>query len=141
MMQNYLIGAGHFAIGFIAGYILMHYLFNQYPEKLRVQLYAPFIPMVMGIWAAIPYPFYIGVEQLPIWLHLFVFYPFFHHDELFIILLGRPAFVAVVCGVLYLFILLRYIRLAKHTRRYGWSEAPKPGQDIQVISQGSDNAR
>ena len=140
MMQNYLIGAGHFAIGFIAGYILMHYLFNQYPEKLRVQLYAPFIPMVMGIWAAIPYPFYIGVEQLPIWLHLFVFYPFFHHDELFIILLGRPAFVAMACGVLYLFILRRYIKLAKHTRKYGWLSTVVTTKSAEVSDQGDQDA-
>ena len=139
-MDNYLIGAGHFAIGFIAGYIWMYYLFNTYPDKLRVQLYAPFLPMIMGIWAAIPYPFFIGAEQLPSWLYLFAFYPFFHHDELFIILLGRPAFVAVVCGILYLFILRRYIRLAKHTRRYGWLENSRSEHRAEAISQGTDDA-
>lgn len=121
-LDRYLVGAGHFAVGFIIGYVWMRSLLNKHANKLNVQLYAPFLPMVVGIWAALPYPFYMAQPDLPIWLHLFVFFPFFHTDELFIILLGRPAFVAIVCGLLYITILYRYIRLAKHTRKYGWAQ-------------------
>ena len=101
--------------------------FAKHPDKLNVQLYAPFLPMVIGIWAALPYPFFMAQPELPIWLHLFVFFPFFHTDELFIILLGRPSFVAVVCGILYITILYRYIRLAKFTRKHGWSNTNSDG--------------
>lgn len=121
-LEHYLVGAGHFAVGFIIGYVWMRYLISRHAAKLNIQLYGPFLPMIVGIWAALPYPFFMAHAELPNWLHLFVFFPFFHTDELFIILLGRPAFVAVVCGLLYVTILYHYIGLAKHTRKYGWDE-------------------
>ncbi len=128
-IERYLVGAGHFGVGFVLGFVWMHQLFAKYRPNLNVQLYAPFLPMIVGIWAAIPYPFFMAQAELPIWLHLFVFFPFLHTDELFIILLGRPAFVALLCGALYITILYHYIKLAKSTRRYGWQA------DKEVISE------
>ncbi len=142
MDNNSLIVAGHFAVGFIFGYIGMNYLFKAYPDKLNVQLYAPFLPFILGLWAAIPHPFVSGSQDLPAWLHLFVFYPFIHHDELFIILLGRSAFVAVLCGTLYIFIIYRYIKLAKITRKYGWSDRAQFYDEKEInLAQGPYNAR
>lgn len=119
--QSYLVGSGHFAFGFILGYIWMLYLVQIKPDSLRTRLYSPYLPIVLGIWAALTYFFYQDATHLPYWLNIFVIYPLIHHDELFIILLGRPNWVVLICGILYTSVLWRYIRLAKHVRKYGWS--------------------
>jgi hypothetical protein len=97
-------------------------MINDYPNRLKVQLYTPYLPFLTGLWAVIPYPYFIGMDELPVWLNIFLLYPVVHFDALAILLLGRPAFAALACGVVYSFILYRYVKLAKQTREFGWSE-------------------
>jgi len=120
--QPFLVGSGHFGIGFVLGYILMFMLLKTKSTHLKVQLFAPFIPFILGFWAAIPYLWTDSSIILSSWLHIFLLYPFFHHNELFILLFGKLNLVALICATLYGIIILRYIRLVKYCRAYGWPE-------------------
>lgn len=121
--QPYLVGSGHFAFGFIIGYVWMKVQQTARQESLNAQLYLPFVPICAGIWAAMPYIFFPSSVELPFWLNIFFLYQWAHHDQLLIILLGRPNWVVLICGGLYVLILLRYIRLCHYCRRHGWPNA------------------
>ena len=113
-IQQHLSGSGHFAFGFLVGYLLLLIFRKKYHDSLNIHLYLPFLPLVFGVWAALPYIWAPSTTNLPTWLNIFFFYPMIHLNEYLITYLGRPAFVALVCGSLYGLILLHYIRLAKY---------------------------
>ena len=120
LIVNYLEGSGHFAVGFCFGFLLMFFLVKKYHTYINVQMYTPFIPFIFGIWASLPYVFINELKEGQIWLNIFLFFNFMHHNELIIKIFGRIILVALICGSLYLYILLHYINLVKYCRRYGW---------------------
>jgi hypothetical protein len=117
-----LTGVGHFGFGYVLGYIMMHIVLKIYGNQINTQLYAPFLPILAGVWAALPYLWDSNQDIYPLYLNIFLFYPLIHNNEWLAILFARPAFVAIVCGLLYGLIVLRYIRLVKYCRNYGWQE-------------------
>ena len=121
-MKEYLVGSGHFAIGFCLGFIMMYGLNKKYKTFLKVQMYSSFIPFIVGVWAALPYLFVDEKLSKAAILNLFVFYDYLHQHTVAIALFGRLHLVVLICGSMYLYILLRSIRLVKYCRRYGWTE-------------------
>lgn len=128
MLKQYLLGSGHFAIGFCLGFIVMLFLNKYYHTKIKIQIYAPFIPFILGIWSALPYLFISNAEIPNSWLNIFTLYTYVHQNELFIRLFGKLHLIALICGSMYLYILLRYISLIKYCRRYGWQNDKKEGK-------------
>jgi len=124
--QFYLTGASHFGFGFIIGAVLMVCLLKFKRSSLSVQLYMPFLPFLLGSVAALPYAF---LEQascvVPVFYNIFFFYSAIHCSQMVIIVLGGLHIVTILCGLIYCFILLRYIFLVKHIRRYGWNKGAK----------------
>lgn len=118
-MNDYLTGAGHFGIGFSLGFLIMILLYKVKKNNLAVQLYAAFIPFIIGFIASLPYLF-LDVKSSEPWLNFFLFYDFLHFNELAITFFGRLHLVTLLCGLMYLYILIRYIALVKHCRRFGW---------------------
>jgi hypothetical protein len=122
IMDNYLVGSGHFAIGFLIGFVIMLLLQVSYSRNIYVQMYTPFIPFLAGLWSSIPY-FFISEHEISIpWLNVFFLFNYFHYNELVIKIFGRISTVALVCGSMYIYIILRYIALVKYSRRYGWKK-------------------
>ena len=122
LLSDYLTGAGHFGVGFVAGFFIFLLFLGVSRKVLWVRLYGPFIPFLLGGVAAVPYFFtYKLTCDQPLWGHFFFFYPFFHCQPLFVKFFGNIHVVVVVCGLLYVVILWRYIVLVKYIRRYGWS--------------------
>ena len=122
--QVFLTGASHFSFGFIVGAIVMVVLCRVKKTNLNVQLYSPFSPFIFGALAALPYAFLEqNVCDYSLFLNVFFFYPAIHCSHLMISLLGGLNVVAITCGLIYCFILLRYIFLVKHIRRHGWHGA------------------
>jgi hypothetical protein len=118
----YLTGSGHFAIGFSLGFLLMIHLTKRYDQKINVQLYAPFIPFILGIFVSFPYLFLSSNNMDTAWLNIFIFFNFLHHNDIAIMIFGRLYLVTIICGSMYVYILLRYIALIKYCRRYKWNE-------------------
>ncbi len=120
-MNFFLTGAGHFGFGFIFGTVLFLCLAVVMRKSLKVQMYGPFLPFVFGFFAVLPYPFFFKETcDLPAIANVFLFYPWAHCQPLLIKFLGNLHLVAVLCGVIYGLILLRYIGLVKSVRRHGW---------------------
>ncbi len=122
--MEYLKGSGHFAVGFAVGFIIMLIVQLKYKHSLNVQMYAPFLPFILGIWSMLPY-FFLSPHYSASWLNIFVFYDLVHSNEYLAVLFGRIVYVAGFCGMLYSVIVIRYIRLVKHCRRYGWHNGAK----------------
>jgi len=120
--SSILVGSGHFAIGFVLGFMIMFVLIKARSENIKIQLYSPFLPIIFGLWAALPYFWLDSAQQLSAWLNLFILYPVFHHNEMVVAIFGKLNLVALICGVLYSYIIIRYIRLVKYCRTYGWKE-------------------
>ncbi len=121
-MDGVLTGAGHFGFGFLCGSIVMAALQRLYSKKLFVQLYAPFIPFVLGLIAAAPYAL-LGdpaICNLPIWSNIFLLYNSIHCHPFVVSVLGGLNKVAIICGSVYVYIVLRYISLVRHCRSHGW---------------------
>ena len=118
-MSTYLTGAGHFGVGFTFGFLVMLALYKIKKHSLSVQLYAAFIPFSIGFIACLPYLF-IGEETSSPWLNIFFFYDFLHFNKFAITFFGRLHLVFILCGSMYLYILMKYIALVKHCRRFGW---------------------
>jgi hypothetical protein len=119
--SDYLTGAGHFGVGFVAGFTLFLFLLVVLRRALWIRLYGPFIPFVLGSLAATPYFFADQVMcDQSFWVYIFFLYPFFHCQPLFVKFFGNIHVVVVACGFLYVFILWYYIRLVKSVRRGGW---------------------
>jgi len=124
--QVYLTGASHFAFGFIFGSIVMVVFFKLKRSSLWVQLYMPFLPFLLGLIAAIPYIFLEPANcVVPAFYNVFFFYSALHCDYLADIVLGSLHLVTILCGLIYCFILLRYILLVKYIRRHGWNKGAK----------------
>jgi len=121
-----LTGAGHFGFGFVVGSIVMLLLIFLKKKSLFVNLYAPFLPFLLGMLAAVPYMFLDPSLCQPASIYnVFILYSLIHCSSLLDVFLGSLNLVAIVCGIIYCFIILRYILLVKHVRRYGW---PKRGK-------------
>ena len=121
-MNNYLVGSGHFAVGFTLGFIIMLIVQQKDRTNLNVQLYFPLLPFALGIWASLPYLFLSDTNSNTTWFNIFILFDLIHHNEMVIRIFGRLNFIVVICGLMYTYILLRYIRLVKYCRRYGWSK-------------------
>ena len=124
-MNSYLVGSGHFTVGFSIGFLVMFFVNKKYHDSLNVQMYSSFIPFVVGIWAALPYLFIgkLAADSSTLdlaWLNIFIFFDLIHHNELVITIFGRLHLVVIICGTMYGYILLRYIRLVKYCQAYGW---------------------
>ncbi len=120
-MNDFLTGAGHFGFGFIGGTIAFLLLIMSFRKNLFVQLYAPFVPFLCGLLAALPYVFvYQKTCEQPLWTNIFFFYSFAHCHDFLVSWLANLHFVGLVCGVIYGFIIIRYIWLVRRVRRGGW---------------------
>lgn len=120
--MTYLTGAGHFGVGFLFGTMIALILMVLFRKRLSVQLYSPFIPFLLGVWAAIPYTLhYSKTCDFSVIYYLFVFYPMVHCHSGIAAVLSNLYLVALICGFIYVFFLWRYIGLAKKVRRRGWS--------------------
>jgi hypothetical protein len=120
-MEMMLKGSGHFAIGFTLGFFIVLVLLKIYKTNLTVQLYVPFLPFILGFWAVIPMVFFSDGLERSVWLNIFILFDFASDNSLFKLLFGRLHLVAISCGGMYGYLLLRYIALVKYCRRYGWS--------------------
>lgn len=121
-MEIYLKGSGHFAFAFFIGFLVMLAMQFSAKKSLKIQVYSPFIPFILGVWAALPY-FVFGKTFSAPWLNIFFFYDLIHFNEILAKVFGRTAVVALFCGGLYTYIVLKYISLVKHCRKYGWRGA------------------
>lgn len=118
-MEIYLKGSGHFAFAFLVGFLVMLVMQFSAKKNLKVQIYSPFIPFILGVWASLPY-FLFGKAYTAPWLNVFFFYDLIHTNEILAKVFARTAFVALFCGTLYTYIIFKYIALVKHCRKYGW---------------------
>jgi hypothetical protein len=121
-LVTYLVGSGHFAFGFSLGFLIMLATNKIYHKSINVQMYSPFLPFIIGIWAAIPYLFIYTRELDSFWINIFILYSFIHHNEMLITIFGRLYLVTLICGLMYIYMLIRYISLVKYCRRYGWNK-------------------
>lgn len=121
-MEEFLVGSGHFGFGFILGFILWRVATPGYKKSLNFQLYFPFIPFITGIYAALPYLIVNHSSDFSNWWNIFLFYKIIHNNQSVINILGQIHWVALICGLLYAFILYHYIELVKFCRRYGWNK-------------------
>lgn len=120
-MDTFLTGAGHFGFGFIVGSLLFILLVMSLRKSFFIQVYTPFLPFLLGLMAIVPYSFLPQQTcSLPLVANAFLFYSWAHCHAGIIQLLGNLHLVVLVCGVIYCFIVLRYISLVKRVRRYGW---------------------
>ena len=121
-MSDYLTGAGHFGVGFVAGYIVFALLVLLMKKSLFVRLYSPFTPFLIGAIAAAPYFFVDRFDcTASDWLNVFFLYSILHCQPFAIKFLGDLHVVVVVCGFLYVTIIMYYIHFVKRVRRYGWN--------------------
>ncbi len=119
-MTNYLVGSGHFSVGFTIGFLIMLVVQYKNSTHLNTQLYFSFFPFILGIWSTLPYLFLSDTVSNPDWFNIFLFFNLIHHNELIITIFGKLNFVVIICGSIYVYILFRYIALVKYCRRYGW---------------------
>lgn len=120
-MNYFLTGAGHFGFGFLVGTCLLLVLLVLRRRQLSVQLYAPFLPFFCGFFSVIPYVlFFQKTCLMPAWSNVFFLYSWVHCQSVVVNFLGNIHVVGLICGVVYSLIILRYISLVKHLRRYGW---------------------
>lgn len=121
-METFLTGGNHFGFGFIVGSVLMLCLIKLCRKSLAVQVYAPFLPFVAGFIAALPYLFLPAeVCDVSAIYNVFILYSLVHCHPLALTLFGSLNVVALICGLIYSLIILRYIFLVKYVRRHGWS--------------------
>jgi len=113
-------GAGHFCISFIIGFLLMMLLNKNFSASLKVQLYSSFLPFLVGLYGAAPYFFHNGECNTNSLYNVFIFYSLIHNNEFMVKIFSNLNATALICSVLYVLILLRYIRLVKYTSQYGW---------------------
>lgn len=119
--QDFLTGAGHFGFGFIGGAVLLVLLLLFLRKNLFVQMYAPFLPFVVGFVAVLPYLFVFQKTcNQPFWANVFFLYSWVHCQSFIVAYLSNLHFVALICGAIYSVIILRYIFLVKRIRRNGW---------------------
>ncbi len=119
-MVNFLVGSGHFSVGFIIGFLIMLVVLNKNSTHLNTQLYFPFFPFILGIWSSLPYLFLSDTTTNPGWFNIFLFFNLIHQNELIIKIFGKLNFVVIICGSIYTYILFHYIVLVKYCRRNGW---------------------
>lgn len=121
-MSDYLTGAGHFGFGFLVGYIISALMLVTMKKNLSVRLYSPFLPFFIGVLASLPY-FFIDrfTCDVPSGLNIFLFYSLLHCQTLAIKFLGDIHVVVVVCGFLYVTVIMYYINFIKRVRRCGWN--------------------
>lgn len=117
-MSDYLTGMGHFGIGFVVGYALFVLLVMVFSRSLLVRLYSPFIAFLLGFLAAAPY-FFIDrfTCELSGLLNIFFFYTALHCQPFAVQWLGNIHAVVIVCGCLYVTIILYYIYTIKQLRQ------------------------
>jgi hypothetical protein len=120
-VNDFLTGAGHFGFGFVVGTAILVLTILCFKKNLFVQIYAPFIPFVLGGVAALPYSFfYQKTCDITVLANIFFFYSWAHCQSMIIAMLGNLHLVVLVCACVYGFIVLRYITLVKRVRRHGW---------------------
>ncbi|WP_372770752.1 hypothetical protein [Pseudoalteromonas sp.] len=117
-MELYLKGSGHFAFGYFFGFLFFIILRKKYNRLLNVQLYSPFLPFVLGCWGVIPYLLFNSSNVAP-WMNIFMLYEVIHFNEFLSKIFNRIAYVAIVCAIMFAFIVLHYISLVKYCRRNG----------------------
>ncbi|PCH54276.1 MAG: hypothetical protein COC22_00540 [Flavobacteriaceae bacterium] len=115
-------GSTHFMFGFVLGYALFRLLLVACPRHDKLAIYAPFIPFIVGMWFAVPYVFELGgmgglQQYIGLLTNLFGAYDWLHHNSFVANYLTGLNKVAVVCGLIYLLIVLHYIQLIKSLRR------------------------
>jgi len=108
-------------IGFVSGYLLLQALLLIRGDHFKLSVYAPLLPFAFGVWFGLPYLFELGgageLESLigPV-VNVFGAYGWLHHQALVVAYLTGLNTVALICGFIYLFIILHYIRLIKKIR-------------------------
>ena len=115
-------GSTHFMIGFVLGYALFWLLLLAGSGHDKTAVYAPLIPFVVGMWFAVPYVFELGgMGELQNYIgeavNLFGAYGWLHHSTFVANYLTGLNKVAMVCGLIYVLIILHYIRLIKALRK------------------------
>lgn len=119
--QIQLKGVGQFSIWFIVGYILFLSLrmLNRFREV--IDLYGPFIPYLLGAYAAVPYALYVfGVidsqKALSGLFNLFLFYGILNDIPVIVSIFSQFHLVVFVDAVIYLFLIIHYIQLVHKVR-------------------------
>ena len=115
-------GVGHFAFWFMAGYFVFRVVLLMTRNNLKIKLFGPFIPFVLAIIAAVPYLLVtLGVvshaQIMSGPYNLFLFYGLLNHISPVVWLFSNFHIAVVLTGIVYLVLLLHYIRLVKVTRR------------------------
>lgn len=113
-------GSGHFVIGYLLGFTVFVVLRHVGWKRQQVNLYGPFLPLVLGAWAAVPYAFeMVGIDLsrfLGPLTHLFLFYPVLHENRILAAYLGNLNFSALLCGLLYIVLILHYWKMLAPSR-------------------------
>ncbi len=115
-------GSTHFMIGFVLGYALFWLFLLARLGHDKTAIYAPLTPFFMGIWFAMPYVFELGgMGELQHYIgeavNLFGAYGWLHHSSFVANYLTGLNKVAMLCGLIYVLIILHYIRLIKALRK------------------------
>ena len=91
-------------------------------DRFWIKLYGPFIPFALGIIAAIPYLLAtLGVvsydQIMGGFYNLFLFYGILNHIGPVVLTFSNFHFELFLDSIVYLLLVLHYIRLVKTTRR------------------------
>ena len=111
-------GSGHFAVGFLVGYLLF-LLMIPFVRYSKAALYIPLIPFVLGGIAAFPYLFSLAgifVSSI-VESDLFFFYESLNRNREIIAIFNDLNRVVLGVALLYAGIIYYYIRLIKRFRR------------------------
>ena len=115
-------GIGHFSFWFVAGYFIFKTLFLFERDRFWSELYGPFIPFALGIIAAIPYLLAtLGVvsfdQIMGGFYNLFLLYGVINQIGPVVLIFSNFHLSLVLDSIVYLLLVLHYIRLVKTTRQ------------------------
>ena len=115
-------GSGHFAVGFMVGYLLFLSMIP-FVRSSKTALYIPLIPFVIGFIAVFPYLLALaGIFATPIvQSDLFFFYDSLNRNQEVIAIFNDLNRVALGVALLYVGIIYYYIRMIKRLRRLSFT--------------------
>ena len=111
-------GSGHFAVGFLIGYLVFWIVLRIKPGNWNLKIWGPFLPHAFGTIAAFPYSLeligYLSFTEDSSWgWNLFLFYKVLHGHRFFIAIFNSFLISMATIAFIYLRLVLYYINLIK----------------------------
>jgi hypothetical protein len=115
-------GVGHFSFWFVLGYFLFVLIKIRLKNKASINLYGPFIPFILGITATLPYLMAVlGLvehkELADDLYNIFLLYPMLNNLNFIVVIFSNFYFAIIFASIIYMQLLLHYIKLVKNTRK------------------------